>query len=104
MKSYQGVGRDVSAAYGNGMSVKEDNRIEELEAQISCLEAELKRLREISRGQSDQDPCREEMISELFDVISSGVAVYQPIDQGVDFVFLDFNKAGERIEGIEKSK
>jgi PAS domain S-box-containing protein len=36
---------------------------------------------------------------ELFNNISSGVAIYKAIDNGNDFVFQDFNKAGERLEG-----
>ena len=35
---------------------------------------------------------------ELFDNISSGVAIYEVRDNGKDFVFKDFNKAGERID------
>ena len=38
----------------------------------------------------------------LFDHLSSGVAVYQAIDNGDDFIFLDFNPAGERIDAIQK--
>jgi PAS domain S-box-containing protein len=39
---------------------------------------------------------------ELFDNMSSGVAVYEAIGNGEDFVFKDFNKAGEGIENIKK--
>ena len=39
---------------------------------------------------------------ELFENMSSGVAVYRPENDGEDFIFLDFNKAGERIEDIKK--
>ena len=41
-------------------------------------------------------------LKELFDNISSGVAVYQVINKGEDFVFVDFNRAAERIEKIKK--
>lgn len=40
---------------------------------------------------------------ELFNNMSSGVAVYQAVDDGQDFVFTDFNRAGERIDGIGKT-
>jgi PAS domain S-box-containing protein len=40
----------------------------------------------------------------LFNGMSSGVAVYKAIDDGADFVFLDFNKAGEKIEGLLKDE
>jgi len=38
----------------------------------------------------------------LFDHLNSGVAVYKAVDNGDDFIFLDFNPAGERIEEIAK--
>lgn len=37
----------------------------------------------------------------LFDSINSGVAVYQAVDDGKDFIISDFNKAGEKIEQIK---
>jgi len=40
----------------------------------------------------------------LFDNISSGVAVYQAVDNGQDFIIVDFNKAAEKIEQISRSK
>jgi signal transduction histidine kinase len=39
---------------------------------------------------------------ELFDNMSSGVAIYEAVEDGKDFVFRDFNKGAERIEGIKK--
>ena len=39
---------------------------------------------------------------ELFNRMSSGVAVYKAVDNGGDFIFLDFNPAAERIEKISK--
>lgn len=38
----------------------------------------------------------------LFNHLSSGVAVYEAVDEGNDFVFLDFNPVAERIDGIAK--
>lgn len=35
---------------------------------------------------------------ELFENMPSGVAIYTVINQGEDFIFKDFNKAGERID------
>jgi PAS domain S-box-containing protein len=40
---------------------------------------------------------------ELFDNMSSGVSVFEAVDQGRDFIFKDFNRAGERIDQIRKS-
>ncbi|MDY6912019.1 MAG: PAS domain S-box protein, partial [Chloroflexota bacterium] len=39
---------------------------------------------------------------ELFARMSSGVAVYEAIENGTDFVFRDFNQAGERMERVKK--
>ncbi len=38
----------------------------------------------------------------LFEGISSGVAVYKAIDEGADFIILDFNRAAEQIEGVPR--
>ncbi len=40
----------------------------------------------------------------LFNYMSSGVAVYEAVENGKDFVFKDFNQAGERIDKIKKEK
>ena len=45
----------------------------------------------------------EEKFRQLFDNMSSGVAVYMPDKDGEDFIFVDFNKAAEEIEGLKKS-
>jgi PAS domain S-box-containing protein len=38
----------------------------------------------------------------LFDNVSSGVAIYEAIKDGEDFVFVDFNQAAEEIEHTKK--
>jgi len=38
----------------------------------------------------------------LFEVISSGVAIYDVIDDGRDFIFKDMNPAGERIDHVQR--
>ena len=44
----------------------------------------------------------EEKYRELFNNMSSGVAVYEAINDGKDFVFKDFNLAGEKIDNVRK--
>ena len=44
----------------------------------------------------------EQRFRQLLDNMSSGVAIYESIDDGNDFVFIDFNKAAEHIEGVRK--
>ncbi|MBN1764714.1 MAG: PAS domain S-box protein [Sedimentisphaerales bacterium] len=44
----------------------------------------------------------ETRLRELFQNISSGVAVYEVVDEGRDFIFRDFNRAGEKIDSAKK--
>ncbi|MDD4997462.1 MAG: PAS domain S-box protein [Syntrophales bacterium] len=40
----------------------------------------------------------------LFQQMNSGVAIYEAVDGGKDFIFRDFNRAAERMEGIGKEE
>ena len=42
------------------------------------------------------------MFSELFEHISTGVAIYEVKGNGEDFIFKDINKAGEKIDKVKK--
>jgi len=44
----------------------------------------------------------EERFRELFNHMSSGVAVFRAVDGGRDFIFTDLNRAGERIDKIRR--
>ena len=44
----------------------------------------------------------EEKYRELFNNMSSGVAVYEAINDGEDFIFKDFNLAGEKIDNVRR--
>lgn len=46
----------------------------------------------------------EERLRGMFENMSSGVAIYEAVDDGEDFVFVDFNPAGERIEKIGRER
>jgi PAS domain S-box-containing protein len=39
---------------------------------------------------------------ELFNNMSSGVAIYEAVDDGQDFVFKDFNTAGQKMDKVHK--
>jgi two-component system, cell cycle sensor histidine kinase and response regulator CckA len=39
---------------------------------------------------------------EIFENTKDGVAVYKAVDEGEDFIFLDFNRAGEKIENVRR--
>ncbi|MBW2703755.1 MAG: response regulator [Deltaproteobacteria bacterium] len=40
-----------------------------------------------------------ERYKQLFDNMSEGVAIYEAVDDGEDFVFVDYNKAGQSMDG-----
>jgi PAS domain S-box-containing protein len=44
----------------------------------------------------------EERFKGMFDYMSSGVAIYDVLGNGEDFIFVDFNPAGEKIEKIDR--
>src|SRR4030065_2544683 len=44
----------------------------------------------------------ENRFKELFEHMSSGVSIYEAINNGKDFIFKDFNRAAEKIEKIRK--
>ncbi|MBN2012246.1 PAS domain S-box protein [candidate division KSB1 bacterium] len=46
----------------------------------------------------------EERFRNLFDSMSSGVAVYEAVNDGEDFIFKDFNKASEKIEHVSREE
>jgi len=64
------------------------------------LEAEIRRER-----RSDLKALRdsEERYREMVENMSSGVAVYEAVDDGADFVFVGFNASAERAEGLSRS-
>jgi len=45
----------------------------------------------------------EEQFRQLFSSMPSGVAVYEAVENGEDFVFRDFNSAAEKIEKVSKT-
>ena len=46
----------------------------------------------------------EKKYKELFNHMTSGVAVYDALDDGVDFIIKDINKTGEKIDNISKEE
>ncbi|MFH2009177.1 MAG: PAS domain S-box protein [bacterium] len=41
---------------------------------------------------------------QLFDNMGEGVAIYEAVDRGEDFVFVDYNEAGQRIDGVTRDE
>jgi PAS domain S-box-containing protein len=46
----------------------------------------------------------EDRYRDLFDNISSGVAVYEVVGDGIDFIFKDYNRAAEQIDGVKREE
>ncbi len=44
----------------------------------------------------------EDRYRQLIENMKNAVAVYKPVEEGKDFIFVDFNKAGEHIEGVKR--
>ncbi|MCK9363788.1 MAG: PAS domain S-box protein [Syntrophales bacterium] len=61
-------------------------------------------IHDITSRKKTEETLRESEIRyrELFDNISSGVAIYEVMNNGNDFIFKDFNRAGERLDGDRK--
>jgi len=58
---------------------------------------------DIERKESEEElKTSERRYRELFDNMSSGVAVYEAVDQGQDFVIKDINRAGEQISQVDR--
>ncbi len=81
----------------------------DVEVEISPVEFQnescgLAIIRDISERKQVEKRLREneQRFRHLLDSMSSGVVVYEPVDDGNDFVFIDFNQAAEQIEGVRK--
>jgi PAS domain S-box-containing protein len=61
-------------------------------------------VRDLTERKAAEETLREseQKYSQMFENMRSGVAVYEAVDDGGDFVFVDFNSAAESIEGVDK--
>ena len=75
-----------------------EQEVRMLRARVSELKADRLRRADL---ETDLNGCRE-IYSALLDTTSSAVAVYDPVNDGEDFVFVDLNAAGETIERVSR--
>ena len=65
---------------------------------------------ELEREAEEREQARAELavgelrFRQLVENMSSGVAVYEAVDDGADFIFRDYNAAAERMDGISREE
>jgi len=79
----------------NGQFLKEEKDL------IKAIAERLGHIIELKQAEKELRE-REIQFRALFENMSNGVAVYEAVNNGADFIFKDFNKAGERIDHIKK--
>jgi PAS domain-containing protein len=75
-----------------------------LKEEEKLLKSIAERVGKTVEGKQARDALREseQCFHELFNHMSNGVAVYEAVNDGEDFIFVDFNKAGERIDNFKR--
>ncbi|MEA2038553.1 MAG: ATP-binding protein [Thermodesulfobacteriota bacterium] len=94
------VGTDAKDEIGH-LSRAFDGMMENLKKSTASID-DLNR--EIDARKKTEEALRESEIRfrELFENMRSGVAVYEVVDDGKDFVFKEFNRGAEKIEGVSR--
>ena len=101
-----GIASDVKKMVGQLLSAQEevkrhrdhlDDLVKERTAKLDTEIAERKQIEDALR-------VSETRFRTMFDSMGDGVAIYKAVNNGEDFVFIDFNKAGEEIEDIRREE
>ncbi len=85
--------------------VSKSSQSDELDQVVMAINEMQARMRSDMTERKQAEEARRESetrYGELFDNMSSGVAVYEVKNDGKDFIFKDFNKAGEQIDGDKR--
>lgn len=83
--------------------VKEVAQIEKIANSIVRAIKRSRAERELEESRAKLRESNEKLL-EILENMSSGVVVYETVNEGQDFVFRDFNKAAEGIEGIKREE
>jgi PAS domain S-box-containing protein len=86
----------------NGTRTKED-----LINELTLLRQDIAELKKLDAEQKQKEESlreSEERYRFMFTHMNSGVAVYQAVDDGKDFIFKDFNAAAEHISRVSRDK
>ena len=73
---------------------------EELAQRIVALEKKVAKHKQLEEALQES----EVRYRGIFEYTKNGVAVYKAVNDGEDFIFLDFNQAGEKIDNIKREK
>ncbi len=101
-----GVASDVKKMVGQLLSAQQevekhrahlDDLVKERTAELETEIAEHKETEEALKESGNR-------FRTMFDSMGDGVAIYKAVNNGDDFVFADFNKAGEEIENIKREE
>jgi PAS domain S-box-containing protein len=81
-----------------------EEEIRKQNEELLASEEELKVAGEELQHNLEELQTSQKRYNELFHGINSGVAVFRAVDGGNDFVFVDFNRAGQKIEKTSADK
>ena len=118
------VGEDGNTIHNHLLGIFQSGNPQTCEVRLKWNETQLYvRLESTLRETSDGPKCRTAIINissrkrsenalqlsetrfrELFENMSSGVAIYEAVGAAEDFVFKDVNRAGEQIDGVHREQ
>ena len=87
-----------------GSLVDDVNRMSSNLQQVTISVEELEQEMVIRKQAEESLQKSEGQFRDLFENMSSGVVIYQPVNNGTDFIITAFNTGSERIEGISRNE